>query len=133
MKKKAFIFVLLAVLLAALAGCAPGSFPQVNTPAPDSGTPAPSGEISVPGVNIQIHAPGPNPMVNSPDDQGRVAGIWMGVWHGVISPVTLLLSFLGKDTQIYEVHNDGRSYNLGFLLGILVLLVLVGFGVGSRR
>ncbi|HEY2980190.1 MAG TPA: hypothetical protein VGJ22_03330 [Anaerolineales bacterium] len=132
MKKKAFILVLFAVLLVAIAGCAPGSVAQVNTPVPDAGTSAPNGEINVPGVSININAPGPNPMVNTPDDQGRVAGILMGLWHGIISPVTLLLSFLGKNTQIYEVHNDGRSYNLGFLLGILLWLALV-FGVGSRR
>jgi len=50
------------------------------------------------------------------DAQGRVAGIWLGIWHGFISPVTLVLSFFNKDVQMYEVHNAGNLYNLGFFL-----------------
>jgi len=116
------------------AGCAPGAVAQVNTPVPDTpGTPAPSGQIDVPGVSIQIYAPGPNPMVNTADAYGRVAGILLGIWHGIISPVTLVLSFANRGGQIYEVHNDGSQYNLGFLLGVAILFVILGAGVGSRR
>ena len=63
MKKKLFIFVLLTVMLVMVAGCAPGTVVQVNTPVPNTqaGTPTPSGQINVPGVSIQIYAPGPNP------------------------------------------------------------------------
>jgi hypothetical protein len=135
MKKKLFNFVLLAVMLVMVAGCSPGSVVQINTPAPNAqaGTPAPNGQINVPGVSIQIYAPGPNPLVNTVDAHDRVAGILLGIWHGVISPVTLVLSFFNKGVQMYEVHNDGNQYNLGFLVGVAIVFILLGALVGSRR
>jgi hypothetical protein len=35
--------------------------------------------------------------------------------------------------QMYEVHNDGSQYNLGFLLGIAIVFVILGLLVGSGR
>ena len=118
-----------------VAGCAPGSVAQINTPVPNAkgGTPAPNGEINVPGVNIQTYAPGPNPLVNTADAHGSPAGILLGIWHGIISPVTLVLSFVNKDAQMYEVHNNGSQYNLGFLIGMVILFIILGLLVGSRR
>ncbi len=135
MKKKLFVFVLMAVLLGMVAGCTPNSVVQVNTPVPNTqaGTPAPNGEINVPGVSIQIYAPGPNPAANTADAHGRVASVGLGLWHGIISPVTLVVSFFKKGVQMYEVHNDGSLYNLGFLLGVALVFVLLGVLVGSRR
>ena len=115
MKKKLFFFVLMAIMLVMVAGCAS------------------NGQINVPGVSIQIYAPGPNPLVNTADAHGHVAGILLGIWHGFISPVTLVLSFINKGVQTYEVHNDGSQYNLGFLLGVAILFVILGAIVGSRR
>jgi hypothetical protein len=134
-KKNLFIFVLMAVTLVMVSGCAPGSVAQVNTPVPNTkaGTPAPNGQINVPGVTIQVYAPGPNPMVNTADPRGSPAGILLGLWHGFISPVTLIISFINKGVQMYEVHNDGSQYNLGFLAGVVVLFVILGLIVGSRR
>ena len=135
MKKKLFMFVLLTVMFVLVAGCSPGSVIQINTPVPNAHheTPTPNGQINVPGVSIQVYAPGPNPMVNTADAQGRVAGIWLGVWHGFISPVTLLLSFFNKDVQMYEVHNDGNLYNLWFYLGVAIVFIILGLIFGSRR
>ncbi len=135
MKKKLFIFALMTVMLVMVAGCAPGTVLQINTPVPNTqaGTPAPNGQINVPGVSIQVYAPGPNPLVNTADAHGHVAGILLGIWHGFISPVTLVLSFINKGVQTYEVHNDGSQYNLGFLLGVAILFVILGAIVGSRR
>ncbi|MGA2821761.1 MAG: hypothetical protein ABSF61_14060 [Anaerolineales bacterium] len=135
MKKKLFIFVLMAVMLVMVAGCTPGTVVQINTPVPNThgGTPAPNGQINVPGVSIQVYAPNPNPLVNTADAHGRVAGILLGIWHGIISPVTLVLSFVNKGVQMYEVHNDGSQYNLGFLLGVAIVFVILGAIVGSRR
>ena len=121
-----------------VAGCAPSKVVQVDTPVPQTqSTPASNGQINVPGVNvpgvsIQVFAPGPNPLVNTPDEHGRPAGFWLGIWHGIISPVTLILSFLHKDTQMYEVHNDGSLYNLGFFLGVLLWAAVIGLLSGRR-
>jgi hypothetical protein len=108
MKKKLFIFVLIAVILVMVAGCAPDTV-------------------------VQINAPGPSPLVNTADAHGHVAGILPGIWHGIISPVTIVLSFVNKDVQMYEVHNDGSQYNLGFLLGVAIVFVILGATAGSRR
>jgi hypothetical protein len=135
MQKKLLIFVLMVIMLVMVAGCSTGPIVQINTPVPNApaGTPAPNGQINVPGVSIQVYAPGPNPTVNTADGQGRIAGIWLGLWHGFISPVTLVLSFFNKAVQMYEVHNDGNLYNLGFFLGVAIVFVLLGLLVGSRR
>jgi len=107
-----------------IAACVPPStVVQLNTPAPNApATPAPGGQIDVPGLKIQLYIPGPNPQVNTPAAHGRPASFWMGVWHGIISPFTLAASFLGRaNVQMYEVRNDGRLYNLGFFFGVLIL------------
>ena len=131
MKKKLFIFVLTAIMLGMVSGCATGPL-QVNTPVP-AGTPGPNGQINVPAVSIPIYWPGPNPLVNKPDTQGGVAGILLGIWHGVISPITLIVSFLNPNVQMYEVHNDGSPYNLGFLLGVALVFIILGAMAGSKR
>ena len=66
-------------------------------------------------------------MMNRPATGGRVAGILLGLWHGIISPITLILSFLNPAVQMYEVHNDGAPYNLGFFLGLVILVGGLGF------
>jgi hypothetical protein len=135
MKKKLLVVVLLASMLLMVAGCGPGSTIQINTPVPNqqAGTAAPSGQINIPGVSIQLYAPGPNPTANQADAHGRVSGIWPGIWHGIISPVTLVLSFFNKNVQMYEVHNDGNAYNLGFLIGVAFIFIILGALAGSRR
>jgi len=135
MKKKLLIFVLMAVLFIMVSGCGPGSAVQINTPVPNAkaGTPVPNGQINVPGMTIQVYAPGPNPTVNTPNARGHIAGIMLGIWHGVISPVTLVISFFNKGVQMYEVHNDGNQYNLGFLIGVAIVFLILGLLVGSRR
>ena len=135
MKNKLSIFVLMAVMLVMVAGCAPGSVVQINTPVPNTqaGTATPNGQINVPGFNIQFNIPGPNPLVNKADAQGRIAGILPGIWHGVISPVTLAVSFFNPTIQMYEVHNDGSQYNLGFLIGVAIVFLILGISAGSRR
>ncbi len=34
---------------------------------------------------------------------------------------------------MYEVHNDGNQYNLGFLIGVAIIFIILGALVGSRR
>jgi hypothetical protein len=139
MKEKLSSFILVVLMFVSIAGCTiqtdsdSDSVVKVNTPAPTpvGGTPAPDDEIKVPGISINLNAPGPNPSVNTPDDHGVVAGALLGLWHGVISPITLVMSFFNRNVQMYEVHNNGREYNLGFLLGIAILLIIVVFS--TRR
>jgi hypothetical protein len=90
-------------------------------------------EVEVPETNVDFNTPGANPLVGEAAENGRVADIGQGLWHGVIAPVTLFISFFNEDIQMYEVHNNGRQYNLGFLLGVAIIFLLLGFtGRGWR-
>ena len=128
MKKTLFVFMLFAWIVA---GCVSNSPIQVNTPVPENDA-VPNSEVTVPGVTIRINAPGPNPQEDTPNELGNVAGILMGIWHGFIAVITLIISFFNPQVQMYEVHNDGNMYNLGFLLG-LVLFFAVFFAAGRSR
>lgn len=48
------------------------------------------------------------------------AGFWMGLWHGLISLVTFVISIFNDNVTIYELNNTGWPYNLGFILGISI-------------
>jgi hypothetical protein len=75
-------------------------------------------------------APGPNELMGSAGATGVVAGFWRGLWNGFISPVTFIISLFNRGVQFYDVHNNGGWYNLGFLLGIIVIF---GGGAGGAR
>lgn len=55
------------------------------------------------------------------------ANFWMGLWHGLISLVTFIISLFNDNVTIYEVNNVGKLYNLGFILGVMIF-----FGGGSK-
>jgi hypothetical protein len=118
MKKKLISFVILLALmtgLLAVAGCAPGSDLEVTTPE----------------TTVELRSPGPNPQLNESDDAGRVSGFVQGLWHGIIAPVSVVGSFFNPAMQMYEVHNNGRDYNLGFLIGVAFVFLLLGL-IGGR-
>jgi len=73
---------------------------------------------------------GPNEMVNSPNNDGDVAGFWQGVWHGLIAPVTFVISLFSDTIKVYEIHNNGNWYTFGFLAGASI--IFGGGGRGSR-
>ena len=50
---------------------------------------------------------GANPEVGAPP----AAGILLGLSHGLISPITFLVSLFNDKVSIYEVHNDGNWYD----------------------
>jgi len=64
---------------------------------------------------------GPNPAEDTLKEDGKVAGFWMGLWHGIISPITFIISLFSESVHFYEVHNNGGWYNLGFVLGAGIL------------
>ena len=116
MKKTIFLF-LSVILLLLTAACAPGSTINVTTS----------------NSTIQLSMPGPNPLINQPDAQGRIARAVAGPWHGFIAPITLVLSLFNSDVQMYEVHNAGSEYNFGFFLGEAFVFVLLGLFLRIRR
>ncbi len=74
---------------------------------------------------------GPNPATNTPSEDGRVAGFWLGLWHGIIAPVTFVISLFSPNVHVFEVHNNGNWYVFGFLLGLTA--IWGGGGRASRR
>ena len=114
--KKIFEFVLAVMVLITLGACSLGS------------------GVSLSRANSEMlfTTPGPNPELNTPAENGRVAALGTGLWHGLIALFTLILSFFSPDVQMYEVHNNGSMYNLGYLLGTAVLFLILGF-TGGRR
>jgi hypothetical protein len=108
---------LAVISLVLMGGCAPGSSVQVTTP----------------NSTMQLAAPGANPLMNQPDAQGRIARAGAGLWHGIIAPITLVISFFNSDVHMYEVHNAGSEYDLGFLLGVALIISLLGLFVRMRR
>ena len=63
--------------------------------------------LAVAGPDSQYQVPGAPP-----------AGFLAGLWHGVISPLTFLASLVSPGVRIYEINNNGRWYDFGFILGV---------------
>ena len=72
-----------------------------------------------------------NPEVGTASPDGDLAGFWLGLWHGIIAPVTFVISLFSDNINLYEVHNNGNWYDFGFVLGAGILFG--GGGLGSRR
>ncbi|MFZ0625147.1 MAG: hypothetical protein WAN34_01460, partial [Acidimicrobiia bacterium] len=66
-------------------------------------------------------AAGANPEVGAAAEGGDVAGFWLGLWHGVIAPITFVISLFTDNVNLYEVHNNGNWYDFGFVLGAGIL------------
>lgn len=49
---------------------------------------------------------------------GPISGFWNGIWHGMISLITLIMSCFDKNIAMYDINNNGAWYNFGFLIGV---------------
>jgi hypothetical protein len=79
-------------------------------------------------------AAGPNTAAQT--DTGQLAGFWLGLWQGVISPITFIVSLFNSKVNIYEVYNNGNWYNFGFMIGVSAVfssLARPGAAAGARR
>ena len=59
---------------------------------------------------------GPDSKWKLPD--AEPAGFWSGFWHGLIAPITFVVSLFNPDVRIYETSNNGGWYDFGFILGV---------------
>lgn len=64
----------------------------------------------------KLAAAGPNSIYALPG--AKPAGFWVGLWHGIICPITFIISLFNPDVGIYETHNNGGWYNFGFIIGV---------------
>jgi hypothetical protein len=76
-------------------------------------------------------APGPNNLQGTPGEKNVIAGFWLGVWQGLITPFVLVASLFKSGLNIYEVHNNGSWYNFGYVFGLACFFG--GSGNRSRR
>jgi len=79
----------------------------------------------------QSCVPGPNELEKTPAESGKVAGFLKGIWHGLLAPITFIISIFTKNVRFYEVHNNGFWYNFGFVLG--AGLFLSGGILGKKK
>lgn len=49
----------------------------------------------------------------------RPAGFFWGIWHGWVAPISLILGILDRDIRVYEVFNNGWTYDFGFYIAII--------------
>lgn len=76
-------------------------------------------------------AAGANPQVDTGPDP---AGFWLGLWHGLITPITFIISLFDDDVNVYEVVNNGNWYDFGYVLGVsMVFSGGAGGGAAARR
>ena len=78
-------------------------------------------------------APGPNALKGTANDKATVAGFWLGLWQGFISPFVFVVSLFQPGLNIYEVHNNGAWYNFGYLFGLACFFGGGGHKTGRRH
>ena len=49
----------------------------------------------------------------------KPAGFFMGIWHGWMAPISLIVRLFNPDIRIYEVNNTGWWYDFGFYMAII--------------
>ncbi len=47
------------------------------------------------------------------------AGFLYGLWHGMLSVISLIVHLFNENIKVYEVNNSGGWYDFGFLLGTI--------------
>ena len=77
--------------------------------------------LAVPGPDSKYQIAGASP-----------AGFLAGLWHGLICPVTLVVSFFSSAVRVYELNNGGRFYDLGFVLGASLAFGSSGVTIALR-
>lgn len=87
--------------------------------------------VAVLALFLASCAAGPNGLEKTPDRDGKTAGFWKGLWHGLIAPITFIISIFSDHVRLYEVHNNGGWYNFGFVLG--AGLFLSGGILGKKK
>ncbi len=61
------------------------------------------------------------------------AGFWLGLWHGAISCITLIIGIFTDAVDVYEVSNTGGWYDFGFLFGATAIWGGGSSGYHARR
>lgn len=52
-------------------------------------------------------------------NQEEKAGFFLGIWHGWIAPISLIVRLFKPETRIYAMNNTGWWYEFGFYMAII--------------
>lgn len=69
---------------------------------------------------MEKYMPGPNSKYKE-----KPATFFVGVIHGLVLPLTFIYSQFESSVRLYETNNIRRWYNLGFVIGIVILVKAV--------
>lgn len=58
-------------------------------------------------------------------------GFWQGLWHGLASPVTFVISLFSDQIGVYAVRNTGGWYDAGFMIGVSTIFTAAARGGGA--
>ena len=50
---------------------------------------------------------------------GKPANFLMGIWHGWIAPLSVIIGIFNKSIRVYEPNNTGWWYDFGFYMAIV--------------
>ncbi|MGZ4936231.1 MAG: hypothetical protein ACXV4C_06740, partial [Halobacteriota archaeon] len=64
------------------------------------------------------------------DLSGAPAGFWLGLWQGLIVFLSFIASWFDNNIVLYQVNNNGFWYNLGYIIGLII--IGAGGGGGAR-
>lgn len=59
----------------------------------------------------------------TPAFENNPAGFFLGIWHGWLAPLSLILQIFNPEHSIFELNNTGFGYEIGFYMA-----VISGFG-----
>ncbi len=82
-------------------------------------------------LSVGACVPSANPLVGESLSGESPAGFLLGLWHGFIVMFTFIASLFTDSVGLYEVHNTGWRYDLGFLIGLMMFFG--GGGASSKR
>jgi hypothetical protein len=54
------------------------------------------------------------------DLSGAPANFWLGLWQGLIVFLSFIASWFDNNIVLYQVHNNGFWYNLGYIIALSV-------------
>lgn len=72
-------------------------------------------------MKVNLTAASRNELELLANEKGEIAGFWRGLWHGFIAPFAFITSLFKDNVGIYEGHNNGKWYNFGFILGLMIV------------
>lgn len=67
----------------------------------------------------------------APCVQDTPSGFWQGLWHGIIAPITFVISLFSDTIQMYDINNNGGWYDFGFAVGAGI--IFGGSGSQAKR